>query len=167
MDYGLPLSNNDIEEKMCKYGINADFVPYRQLKYINSLDEIMPCFLLYQHHFPIGHWVALFRNSQGINYFDPTGRVPDVLLETNYDHPAGRVKMNADFTYLNNLLYKCEGKIIYNDYPLQTPESNTCGAWVGVRLLASNIFNDDFVKLFEPYDGEKRQRKIWALFHHI
>jgi hypothetical protein len=165
-----PLSNNDISRKLEKYGLDVEFVPYKQLKYLTSLDEIIPCFLLYQQHYPIGHWVALFKNQEGMNYFDPTGKVPDILLETNYDHPAGRIAMNADFTYLNNLLYKSaeDGyKIIYNDVPLQTPDSNTCGYWTSVRLLTKDVKNDDFNKLFNSYSDDERQEKIVNIYKRL
>lgn len=165
MDNSVPLSNTEISNKLEKYGLDVEFVPYRQLKYVKSLNDIMPCILLYQHHYPIGHWVALFRNHEGINYFDPTGKVPDALLETNYDHPAGRVAMNADYTYLNDLLYKLNEPIIYNDFPLQTPDSNTCGAWVSMRLLSSNLKNDEFVKLFKHHNPIDRQKLIWKMYN--
>lgn len=165
-----PLSNNDISKKLNKYGLNVDFVPYKQLKHLDSLDDIIPCFLLYQQHYPIGHWVALFRNEEGVNYFDPTGRVPDKLIETNFDNPAGRVEMNADYTYLNQLLLQASEngeQIIYNDQPLQIDDSNTCGFWTGIRLMTTDILNDEFNELFMDYDGDERQKKIVKIWKKL
>jgi hypothetical protein len=155
-----PLSNTDITSKLQLYGINVNFLPYVQIKYVKNINDILPCILLYQLHFPIGHWCCLFRNDEGINYFDSTGNVPDELLITNFDNILGRKKLNADYTYLNRLLYENGEKVIYNEVELQPPETMTCGFWAGVRLLTSNIMNDDFVKIFKLMPVEVREDKI-------
>lgn len=82
-----PLSNIEIITKLDKYHVNVQFVPYHHIKMLKSIDQILPCVLLYEHHFPIGHFVALFRNIDGVNYFDPTGRIPDELIKYNFDNP--------------------------------------------------------------------------------
>ena len=163
-----PLSNIDIEKKLASHEINIKFVPYHTLKFIKRIDDIIPCILLYELHWPIGHWVTIFRNSQGLQYFDPTGEVPDALLETNFEHPAGRVKMNADYTYLNGLLAQTGEPIIYNDKPLQTSKSNTCGYWCAVRLLFGDLTNDEFVNEWKKIkNGAERQRKIVRIYESI
>lgn len=162
-----PLSNIEIQEKLKRHRINIKFIPYHTLKTFTNIEDILPCILLYELHYPVGHWVALFRNHEGLNYFDPTGEVPDALLETNFDHPAGRVKMGADYTYLNRLLAQTGEPIIYNDKQLQTPNTNTCGYWCGVRLICGNIKQDDFVKEFKSKKGAERQRVIVKLYESI
>lgn len=164
-----PLSNKDITKALAKHGIDVNFVLYSELKHIDSLREIMPCILLYELHYPVGHWVCVFVNREGIQYFDPTGHVPDSLLETNFDHPAGRVKMSADFTYLNQLLLNLVNQtgqpMIYNDFPVQTKNSNTCGAWCFLRLLCQNMTCNEFIDSFKHLNGSKRQEvvaKMWT-----
>lgn len=163
-----PLSNEDIIKKLAKYGIPIRFILYKELKHLSSLEEILPCILLYQLMYPIGHWVALFVNNEGINYFDPTGHVPDQLLKDNFQHPAGREAMNADYTYLNQLLLEYSEDtglpVIYNEVALQPPNTNTCGHWVTLRHLTWNIGNDDFNNLFKKIPVDKRQDivvKLW------
>jgi len=164
MSTAKPLSDKDIEKKLLKHKIIINFVPYHTLKTIKNINDILPCILLYELHFPIGHWVALFRNNEGLNYFDSTGEIPDALLETNFEHPCGRVKMGADFTYLNSLLAQTGEQIIYNEIPLQTHNTNTCGYWCAVRLLFGQMKQDDFVSEFKNKKGSERQRLIIRLF---
>lgn len=162
-----PLSNNEITEKLAKYGVNVRFIPYHILQYIEDIDQILPCILLYEHHFPIGHWVAIFKNSDGMNYFDSTGRVPDDLLVNNFDNPKGRGVMGADFTHLLRLFKNTGQKLIYNEVPLQTPGTNTCGYFSGVRLLTQNLTNDQFNDCWKGISGKERQRKIVALWNEL
>jgi hypothetical protein len=171
-----PLSNLEIIETLRKNGIDGvKFVPYCDLKHLESIEQILPCILLYQLHAPVGHWVCLFKNyeddKETIQYFDPTGHVPDGLLETNFDHPAGRVKMNADFTYLNQLLLDDieanETQLVYNDFPLQPPDTNTCGYWCAVRMICGSMSCDDFNDQFKSMDDQKRQDIIVKLYQKV
>jgi len=167
-----PLSNIDIQNKLKKYDINIKFVPYKSLKNINSLEDILPCILLYQLHFPIGHWVALFKNDEGINYFDPLGYVPDKLLKSNFSHPEGRESMNADYTYLNQLLleYIDDNKlngVVYSNDKLQGSKTNTCGYWCATRLLCGHITNDDFNDEFMKMKQSEREKKIIKLYRKL
>lgn len=162
-----PLSNIDIQKKLSAKGLDIQFIPYHILKHYEDINDILPCILLYELHYPIGHWVALFRNGEGINYFDSTGEVPDALLETNFAHPSGRVKMGADYTYLNRLLLNSGENIIYNDKPLQTKNTNTCGYWCAVRLLCWGIPQDKFVNEFMHKNGAQRQKIIVQLYNKL
>lgn len=164
----IPLSNAQVSSKLEKYGLKVPFIKYEELKYVDDINQILPCFLLYQLHYPLGHWTALFRDTveRKINYFDPTGKFPDQLLITNFNHPAGRVEMGADFTYLVDLLKKTGESIVYNEYPLQYPSStNTCGYWITCRLLTTNLTNNQFNSCWKPYSPEERQRKVVKLFN--
>lgn len=163
-----PLSNEDIVKKLSKYGIPIQFVIYKELKYLTSLEEILPCILLYQLMYPIGHWVAIFVNKEGINYWDPLGYIPDQLLKDNFQHPAGREAMNADYTYLAQLLLEYSEEtglpVIYNEIALQPPNTNTCGYFCGIRLLTNEMTNDEFNSVFKKYPTDKRQDiivKLW------
>lgn len=164
----IPLSDLQVSQKLQKHGLNIPFIKYEDLRYVDNIDDILPCFLLYQIHIMVGHWTALFRDKveNKINYFDPTGKFPDQLLITNFDHPAGRSQMGADFTYLVDLLKKTGESIVYNEYPLQYPTStNTCGYHVTIRLLFQNLTNDQYNDCWKPYSAEERQRKVVKLFN--
>jgi len=120
----LPTSNVDLIEKLKRHKIKAHFVPYEKLRYIDDLEDVLPMVLLFQAHWPVGHWVTLWRNKSGLHYFDPTGHVPDALNKTNYDHPKGRQAMGASYTYLTALIFKDledhdEVALDYNDVKLR------------------------------------------------
>lgn len=166
-----PLSNKDITDKLKSHGIDVSFIQYHKLKQLEQLDDILPCVLLYELHYPIGHFCCLFENKEGMNYFDSTGHVPDALLETNFDHVAGRQQMNADFTFLNALLldyiqrHNC--KLIYNEYKLQSENTSTCGIWCTIRLLTQQLTNNEFNSLWKPYNIKQRQDMVIKLFHKV
>lgn len=162
-----PLTNNDIIAKTAKYDLHIRFVLYHELKGIRSIDEILPCILLYELHDQVGHWICLFRNQEGINYFDPTGRIPDTLLKTHFENSKGRKKMNADFTYLNRLLFNSNEKITYNSDKLQPDGSMTCGYWCSVRLIYSNIKNNEFNNEFMKLPTKKREQKIVKIYSSL
>lgn len=165
----IPLSNEDILKKLNNNGIEANFVQYHQLKNMETLDDVLPCILLYELHYPIGHFCCLFENKEGLNYFDSTGHIPDQLLESNFDHVAGRESLGADFTFLNALLYdymarhKC--KLIYNEYKLQSENSNNCGCWCTIRLLFQDLTNTEFNNIWKQYNIKQRQEKVIKLFN--
>lgn len=127
----------------------------------------MPCILLYELNEDFGHWCCLWRNQEGINYFEPTGRMPDKLLQTHFNNPNGRKRMNANFTYLNLLLYNTSEKIIYNSDRLQPDNSITCGYWCCVRLIYGDIKNDEFNKIFLAYPVKKREAKIVKIYESL
>lgn len=159
-----PLNNVEITDKLARYGIKILFVPYSSLVEYQNLDEIMPCLLLYELHDPVGHWTVLFRNEEGINYFDPLGFRPDKLLQTNFDHPMGRELMNADYTHLLDLLARDGHPIVWNEEHLQDIKSNTCGYWSGMRLLTQNLTNKQFNGCWKGYTSQERDRKVVSLY---
>lgn len=165
-----PLSNIEIIKKLKKKGVNVKFLAYKDLKYINSLDDVMPFILLYQLHEPIGHWVSVFVNDEGLNYYDPLGYVPDKLLKSHFFHPEGREVMNADFTYLNKLMLEWledhdQDRIIYNNKPVQPSGSMTCGYHCFTRLLFNDIPNDEFVNYLMSLPVDKREKKVVDYFN--
>lgn len=168
------LSNNEILSKLnIKYHLGIKFIPYHDLKEIQNIDEILPCILLMELHWPVGHWVCLYRSSKGIiQYFDPTGFKPDILNEIDFENPMGRGPLGADFTYLSKLLYDNleeteEPKIIYNEKSLQGPTSKTCGYWCSIKLLCQHISNDDFNRIWMAYPLEKREELVVKLYQKL
>lgn len=154
------LSNTDITNKLQLYGVNVNFLPYSEVKYVSNINDILPCILLYQLHYPIGHFCVLFKNQEGINYFDSTGNIPDELLITNFDNILGRNKLNADYTYLADLLYRNGKSIIFNEVQLQPPETMYCGHFSFMRLMTQTVKNDDFNKILSEYNDDERGRKV-------
>ena len=168
------LSNIDILHKLNdKYHLNVTFVPYSELYQIESIENILPCILLFQLHYKIGHWVCLYRASDGIlQYFDPTGFKPDILNEIDFENPLGRQALHADYTYLTRLLFddvekQHQSKIVFNEAELQGDSSMTCGYWSSVKLCCQDISNDDFNAIWLTYSLEERERKIVELYEKL
>jgi len=161
-----PLSDQDIIAKCRAHGVRIQFVPYEIFRGLEKIEDVIPSIVLYGLHIPCGHWVALFINEQGLNYFDPLGHIPDELMKTNYDEsdPGRRHREGADFTYLTNLLAdycdRTKSKIIFNEKPLQGPKTNTCGYWCTVRLCFGSMTNDQFNKTWMRKFPNQTQREL-------
>jgi hypothetical protein len=166
-----PMTDKELMTKLKKYDLHAHFVAYEDLKTFERLDDHLPMILLYQLHVPAGHFVSLFLNKEGLNYFDSRAYVPDKLLETHFDHTAGREAMGADHTYLNELILRYldehDVKLIYNENKLQSQDSTTCGPWSAIRLIYGNVTNDEFWELWKDYDIKQRQDMILKLWNKL
>ena len=161
-----------LDQKLSTYGIHATFLYYHQLKDIESLIPLMPIILLYEHHYPMGHWVSIFVNSEGLNYFDSTSHTPDFLLGKEiFDNPKGRDATGSDFTYLNQLLLNAiealDTKLIYNEHKLQKQGTATCGPWNVIRLLFGEFTNKQFHSLFKSIRLGERDKKVVKLFNAL
>jgi hypothetical protein len=168
-----PTSNEDIQKKLAKYGMAVKFFPYHELKNVSSIEELMPfSIILFELHYPVGHWGAVFRNTDDedkpqINFFDPTGHKMDELNEIDFNNILGREAVNADFTWLTKLLYETGESVIWNSDELQGPTSNTCGEWTTCRLRYYQVQNDDFNECFMSYPLETREDLIIKLYNSL
>lgn len=164
-----PLSSGDLRDKLKKYGMDVNVILYQDIKRHNKLSEIMPCILLYQLDSPsFGHWTCLFRNNEGINYFDSTGHIPDELLKTHFNGALmSREYVNEDYTYLSKLMSDTGEPIIYNEIKLQPNNTMTCGYWCFNRMYLNNIFQDEYAKLWKQYKDGERERKIVAFYNYL
>lgn len=159
MAHVKPLSNYEVIAKAREYGYQLHYLPYSQLRYIDSLERHLPLLLLYQLEMPsFGHWVLLFKNGEGLNYFDSTGQLPDWHLEHSFNY-NDREGVNADYTYLLDLLSQYP-EIVYNEQPLQPSGTNTCGYWSLIRLLCSSLSNDVFNHHYMMLPTKQREEEI-------
>jgi len=94
-----------------------------------------------------GHYVCLFKNSDGLNYFDSYGVMPDFQFELL--SPEKRKQLNQEQDYLNNYLLK-DHKVIYNNITYQGLEKGTatCGCFVSHRLANSHLNDFQYCKIF-------------------
>jgi len=167
-----PLSTKEIDKKLKKYGHDHTCVIYKQLKQIDHIDDLLPMTLLYQQHYPIGHFVAIFVNGEGLNYFDSTAHQIDALIQgSHFDNPLGRSATGADYTHLCRLMYdfveRFDVPIIWNEKKLQGSQSNTCGYWTTVRHVYHNLTNDEFNEMFMKYPIQKRDEMIVKLYNKL
>lgn len=162
------LSNSDIQHLTDRFGLHVTIVMYHDIKHHSEdLVNMLPVVILYELNYPIGHWVAIFQNNQGLQYFDPTGKEPDELLIKHFKNPLGRKKLNADYTYLLSWMDDNFNEIIYNEIALQPPDTNTCGYWVGVRLVFYELSQEDFANAFSNFTDDERQKCIVQLFNFL
>lgn len=139
------LSNEDIMRVVP----NLKFYQYSEIHKLKMYDLLPYSLILYQPmgEHRIGHFVCIFDNSEGINFFDPFGNIPDIPLEWG----RGYHSKYHNYTYLTRLLYQASKHtpIIYNEYPLQDIDTSTCGHWCAIRLIYRKVTNDAFFNSFK------------------
>jgi hypothetical protein len=139
---------NDIEEVkedalgdniIRKYLPNARIIKYSQLKNFNNIEELLPneqsyCILLYESQPNSGHWTALMRIDDNIEYFDSYGNKPDFPLTWSKDINEA---LGQSIPYLSNLLDKTSRDVYYNDFQYQKENKDvaTCGRHCIFRIL--------------------------------
>ena len=154
----IPLSNLDIIKK-----VKCKFYPYEDMYKITSISDILPKSLLLYQLADIGHFVCIFRNREGINFFDPYGYKPDEELKMM--PIERRDKMHHNFTYIIRLLLNQKLPVIYNEYKLQANDTATCGHCCTIRMLFSDMSNDDFAMSFKGIrDKDEKIVKLYNSF---
>ncbi len=143
----------------------ANLLTYPELLDYDSIDEAMgkhgALILLYETREHYGHWCAIFKlNDKTLEFFDPYGIIIDD--ELNYISKEFRKASNQDYPYLTELLLKSKYKITYNHHQFQAYNTNinTCGRWVGLRLIFRNLPLNKFIKLFSK---NKRFSNDWLV----
>lgn len=154
------LSDTDIN-KICG---KTNIVAYPDLnKYdnINNLfDKKGRCIILFltvNDH--TGHWIAMIKKGNRIDYFDPYGTPPDG--DKNWLTKDKLIGLGEDKPLLMDLLKNSGCSVYYNCYPFQKDKKgiNDCGRWCAMRLLfykkslpefyqmvkKSGLDNDEFI----------------------
>jgi len=162
MSIYVPTSSIELIETLRDNGVNANFHPYEDIHKFEHINQLIPSIILYQLS-DIGHFVCVFRNKEGIQFFDPLGFFPDDQLK-NANSEAINF-LHHDYTYLLKLLLESNEKIIYNQYRLQNIKTSTCGMWCVVRLLLSDLTCDQFYKLFK--DKKNKDKTIVDIFNGL
>jgi hypothetical protein len=158
-----PMSDADLEV----YLPQAKIFMFRELKGYPSIQTILKrprdyMILLYEHTPQNGHWVAVLRYENTIEYFCPYGTSPyspNSPLEWNT--PEENAVVDATSNYLEDLLNKAktEGwEVIYNKMDFQEKRNNvnTCGAFCVWRVLC---LMEDNMNLSAFQEGMKELHK--------
>lgn len=134
-------------------------VVYSDLPKYKNLDQLLDPYgrvvILYEtNDIDNGHYTCLFRNKNGINYFDSYGMKIEKPLD--YFGDGIKEKTGSNNNYLNKLLYQDKYKIYYNNHRLQTFGSGiaTCGRWCIIRMFYPDIDENAFYKLFKESSDE-------------
>lgn len=92
----------------------------------------------------MGHYVALFYNKNGLNYFDSYGVLPDYQFELLT--PAKRKQLHEEQDYLKQLIHN--EPLIYNNITYQDKGTATCGCFCSHRLHHKALDDNEYLELF-------------------
>lgn len=130
-----PLGDDDIKQ----YFPNAKVIVYSELSKYNSIEELLPkdkdfIFLLLESSPNKGHWVALTRYGDTVEFFDSYGGSPDSQLKWN--NKKKNEELGQGEKYLTELLKGHQGNVVYNPIKYQgdSGDVNTCGRHCTFRI---------------------------------
>lgn len=141
-----PMGDDDIK----KYLPNAKILKYSSLKQFNNIEDLLHndidyCIILYEAKKNSGHWIALLRYNNIIEYFDSYGNKINTPL-TEWNTTEENILLNQDPETLFKLLDKTDKKIIYNTTKYQNINNDiisTCGRHCVFRILNLIKYNRD------------------------
>lgn len=147
----VALSNKQILQLVKN---KANVILYPDLWKYKNIDQLLypynACFLLFETKKNYGHWCALIKYGNTVEFFDPYSGYPDDVLQfipKNYKN-----KSNQNYPYLTALLYNSPYNIEFNDHKYQKHDNNinTCGRHTATRILFKHYDlkqYDKFIKL--------------------
>lgn len=151
----IALSNFDLLN-IVNGGANIEVYP--NLWEVSSIDELLyphnACFLLFETEPDFGHWCAIIKYGNTVEFFDPYSGYPDDVLK--HITPEFRMHSNQKYPYLTRLLYECPYKIEFNDHKYQklSNDISTCGRHCACRVMCKymNLEQyDDFMNAMCNY----------------
>lgn len=154
-----PLNSAEIQDKIG----DLQFIPYEELPEISDVDELLPQSLILYQLAKTGHFVCVFENSEGINFFDPLGYSPDAELNVPIE-PHLRYQKHENFTHMLRLLSQAD-HVVWNEHRYQMKGTSTCGHWCTIRLLCSKLTNDEFWRVWQRIPN--RDRIVALLYQSI
>ena len=131
------LSDGDIRKIL---GDDISIITYPQLGEMTSIDQAFDskgrCVMLVPNASPtMGHWVAMIRRKDGIEFFDPYGDAPE---EQKEGLSQSRLEaLDIDQPFLTKLLRASGKPVYYNTKGFQVEKASvaTCGRHAVSRLL--------------------------------
>jgi len=150
----IPLSTQQVQKVA---GFAVQLFKYSDLLRYDSIDQVLnnrfkAILLLYEFDFTdgnsSGHWAVLFKNKDGINYFNSFGYIPDDFSSDTIPQDL-RERFGQAQRHLSYLLSKTNAELNYNEYIVQDDKANTCGRWCGYRLRQRNKSLYEFVEPFK------------------
>ena len=109
---------------------NPKIITYAELANANSIDDVLLndyVILLYEDSPNHGHWTAVNKINDTIQFFDPYGGKPD--SQQKWVPMEMRKELGEGKPYLTRLFDKCPYPVEYNDvkYQKESPQINDCG----------------------------------------
>jgi hypothetical protein len=137
---GYALGDDDL----AKIVPNTHIFTYPYLKSVKDIDEVFDdqgrALMLYlTEDKQTGHWVALIRKPDHIEFFDPYGERPD--HELTWIGKGKRAELDEDKPLLSRLLREKGLPVIYNKHHFQEDNGDiaTCGRHSATRLLFKDL----------------------------
>jgi len=155
-----PMDDGDIRQ----YLPNAKIMRYSALAKLSDIEQLLPkdksyVFLLYEQTPGSGHWVALMRYGNTIEFFCSYGSKIDAPLRWN--NPRDNAMLGQSKSYLSMLLNKAKGKFrsIYNPVAYQSSKQGvaTCGAWDVMRINQLINHNQDLHEFHDYMESVKKE----------
>ena len=98
----------------------------------------------------VGHWLAVLRYGNTIEFFNSYSGKPDFQKNTLISK-AKNIEFGQTKNYLTNLLVNSDFNVVYNKLQLQKYSNNseTCGRFVCTRVLCLSNQNMDLKQFLE------------------
>lgn len=147
------LSNTDID-----YILNPDtkINTLEQINEVFHIDEIFDkkgrCILFYRtYHQLEGHWIALLKRSNIIEYFDSYGSSPMETAKTLNVSESEDKKLNGGYHILLRKIRDAGYDMVYNNIRFQDMNNNvaTCGRHAVLRLIFYKLDIEQFQHLLK------------------
>jgi len=156
------LSNQDILNLLngkCNIVLYPDMHKYKTIEQL--LNPYNCCIILYESKPNYGHWCALTKHNDNIEFMNSYGGLPDCCLK--YINKDFRKKSKQLIPYLKKLMFKSPYALFYNEFAFQKKgyDIKTCGRHCVIRCLCKdlNIYQyknllDELCKMWDTdYDG--------------
>lgn len=131
-----PMGDDDIRH----YFPNANIITYSQLNDYDDIQKLLPkdrdfAFMLIENSPNKGHWTALSRYGDTLEFFDSYGGQPDSQLKWNSKEK--NVKLGQGRRTLSEFFDNYDGKVVYNPikYQEDANDVNTCGRHCTFRII--------------------------------
>ena len=155
-----PMDDGDIRQ----YLPNAKIMRYSGLARLSDIEQLLPTdksyvILLYENTPGSGHWVALMRYGNTIEFFCSYGSKIDAPLR--WQNPKDNAMLGQTAPFLSQLLNKAKGKFraIHNPVAYQSSKQGvaTCGAWDVMRINQMKNHNQDLHEFHDFMESVKKE----------
>lgn len=137
---GLQMMLLNPDAKLLKY---TDLYKYHTIQQLFGKHKKVIILYLIQGK-SSGHWTCLFKNKNGMNFFDSYGVPVDYEMELLT--PLKRKQLNQEQNYLKHLLK--QERVIFNNITYQDRGTATCGCFVSHRLFYSPLSDYQYFNIF-------------------
>jgi hypothetical protein len=128
------------------FGLDVPILKYSELSEYNDINELLPNdkdfkIILTESEYNSGHWCAIMKYGNNIEWFDSYAEHPDGQL--SFIPQQIKKMLGQNHHHLTRLLktVKPNQKIIFNNKPFQVLKDgiNTCGRWIIARILTMRM----------------------------